>query len=370
MANKFIDDLLQVPSYGWKDESGNLIVPTTKQLWKEAFSRINIFRTRKNWITLTSWAMVAGMLPFFFLFLFQYFSWWLVAAIVIYSMMIMGTHGTIWFHRYCTHKSYQFSRPLWRFITQNLVVKTFPEEIYVVSHHVHHVKSDLPGDPYNPQGGFMYCMLSDVNHQSINKELSEKDYYKAAGFMKHTGVKINSYNQYRKWGSIASPFYTVGIWLLNWVFWYLIFFMIGGHGLACALFTAAMLWFVLVRAFNYTGHGKGEVRHIDGVDFDRSNLSINQARPGLLAGEWHNNHHLYPGSARAGFLPYQIDLAWIYIYCLHKLKMVSWYKDSKSEFLKKYRQAGTSAFMIPLAGKLYTTRHLFRISAKSRAKDS
>ncbi len=25
--------------------------------------------------------------------------------------------------------------------------KTFPEEIYVVSHHVHHVKSDEPGDP-------------------------------------------------------------------------------------------------------------------------------------------------------------------------------------------------------------------------------
>ena len=28
---------------------------------------------------------------------------------------------------------------------------------------------------------------------------------------------------------------------------------------------------------------------------------------------WQNNHHLYPGSARAGFLPYQIDFAWVYI---------------------------------------------------------
>jgi len=361
----FIDYLLQTPSYGWQNEKGELIVPSRKQLFSEAFSRINIFKTKKNWITLISWLMVTCMLPFFFFFLFKYFSWPLVIAIAVYSMMIMGTHGTIWFHRYCTHKSYTFSHRLWRIITQNLVIKTFPEEIYVVSHHVHHVKSDLPGDPYNPQGGFLYCMLSDVNHQSINKNLNEKDYNKAVHFMKHTGVQINTYSQYRKWGSVASPVYTVGLWALNWSFWYVVFFLIGGHALASALFTAAMLWFVLVRAFNYTGHGKGEAKHKDGIDFDRSNLSINQARPGLMAGEWHNNHHLYPGSARAGFLKYQLDLAWIYIYVLHKLKMVSSYKDSKKEFLKKYIEKGHSRDMIPLAGNAYTRQHLATIAANS-----
>ncbi len=332
----FIDTVLQTPSYGWKNENGDLIVPTTKQLWAEAFNRINVFKTKKNWISLISWLMAACMLPFFFVFITQYFSWKLVAAIVVYSMIIMGTHGTIWFHRYCTHKAYTFRHNIWRFITQNLVIKTFPEEIYVVSHHVHHSKSDEPGDPYNPKGGFMYCMLSDVNHQSISKNMSEEDYKKAAHFLRNTGVQINTYTQYQEWGSVATPFYTVSLWLLNWAFWYGAFYLIGGHGLACALFTAAMLWFVLVRAFNYTGHGKGEEKHVDGIDFDRSNLSINQSRPGLFAGEWHNNHHLYPGSARAGFLPYQIDLAWIYIWLMHKLGAVSSYRDSKKDFLRKY----------------------------------
>jgi fatty-acid desaturase len=362
----FIDHLLQEPSYGWKDEKGNLIVPSKRQLFTEALSRGNIFRSKKNWISLISLLMVVCMLPFFFSFLFHYFSWWLVGAIVVYSMVIMGTHGTIWFHRFCTHRSYKFSHPIWRFITQNLVIKTFPEEIYVVSHHVHHVMSDLPGDPYNPQGGFLYCMLSVENHQSINKNLSEADYKRAVDFMKHTGVRVNNYKQYQSWGSVMCPAYTVGLWLLNWSFWYGAFFLIGGHALACALFTAAMLWFVLVRAFNYTGHGKGEVKHKDGIDFDRSNLSINQSRPGLLAGEWHNNHHLYPGSARAGFLPMQIDLAWIYIFILHKLKMVSSYKDSKKEFLKKYAVKGHARDMIPLAGKEYTNRHLSAISGKEQ----
>jgi hypothetical protein len=54
--------------------------------------------------------------------------------------------------------------------------------------------------------------------------------------------------------------------------------------------------------------------------------------------EWHNNHHLFPVSARAGFLPYQLDLAWIYIFSMYKLGAVSSYRDSKREFLRKHFQ--------------------------------
>lgn len=343
IQGSFIDTLLYTPSYGWKDQSDRLIVPSSKQLWSEAFSRINVFRSRKNWISFVSFLVLIGMLPFFFLFFFKYFSWYLLAAVVIYSMAVMGTHGTIWFHRYCTHKSYGFSHPIWRIVTQNLVIKTIPEEIYVVSHHVHHCKSDEPGDPYNSQAGFLYCMLAEYNHQRVSPYLEEDAYKKALHFMEHTGVKMNTYKQYRKWGSLTSPAYTLAVWMINWAFWFTVFFFIGGAALACAIFTAALLWFTFVRAFNYTGHGRGQKKHREGVDFDRSNLSINQARPGLLAGEWHNNHHLFPGSARAGFLPGQLDLAWVYIYTLRRLGMVSWYKDSKKEFLKKYVAAASSS---------------------------
>lgn len=363
MANSsFIDNLLYKPSYGWTTTDGTLSIPTKKQLWSEAFARMNIFKCRKNWLSFASFFALVSMVPFLFFFLFYFFSWYLAIAVVVYSMMIMGTHGTIWYHRYCTHKSYTFNHPLWRIITQNLVIKTLPEEIYVVSHHVHHSKSDEPGDPYNPQGGFWYCMLAEYNHQRVSPDLSEADHKKVVHFMKHTGVPLNSYKQYQKWGSMASPVYTVAMWLLNWGFWYTLLFLIGGHALACAIFTAAMLWFALIRAFNYTGHGGGHAKHRDGIDFDRRNLSINQTRPGLLAGEWHNNHHLYPGSARAGFLPQQIDLAWVYIWLLHRVRMVRSYKDSKKEFLRKYIKKGHSRDMIPLAGEAYNKKHLARIS--------
>ena len=101
--------------------------------------------------------------------------------------------------------------------------------------------------------------------------------------------------------------------------------------------------FYLVRTFNYTGHGGSKQKHVEGVDFDRTDLSINQNRPGWFSGEWHNNHHLYPNSTRAGFLIYQLDLAWIYIYGLYKLGAVSQYNDAKKEFLRNYLKPDSTA---------------------------
>ena len=332
----FIDNILEKPSYGWADTDGKLVIPATRQLFEEAFLRINIFKTRKNWISLASLLLIAFMLPFLYIYLVYYFSWPLTVLLLLYSMFVMSVHTTVWLHRYCTHQAFQFSHPLWRYLIQNLVIKTVPEEIYVLSHHVHHAKSDQPGDPYNARGGFWYCMLAEINHQCISKKLSEADYQTAVKLMRHTGTRINTYQQYGEWGSITSFYYNIFLWIINWSFWYTIFYFIGGHGLACAMFSATLFWFIMVRAFNYTGHGKGHNKHKEGIDFDQSNLSINQVRPGILAGEWHNNHHLYPASARTGFLTYQFDLPWMLIYCMYKIGIVSDYNDSKKDFLRKY----------------------------------
>ncbi|MEO7960782.1 MAG: acyl-CoA desaturase, partial [Ginsengibacter sp.] len=87
---------------------------------------------------------------------------------------------------------------IWRIIVQNLVIKSFPEELYVLSHHVHHAKSDRPGDPYNAGAGLMYCFLADVNHQLTAKNLTREKYYRARRLLSHTGVLTNTYGQYKK----------------------------------------------------------------------------------------------------------------------------------------------------------------------------
>lgn len=336
----FISTVLDPPSYGWINKEGFLIKPSNRQIFTEFFGRLNVFKSRKNWLSFFCWISIVCLLPAFIAFIVfqvQHFNPWLLVVAFVYSMVIMGTHGTIWYHRYCTHNAYHFTNKFWRFVTSHLVIKLIPEEIYVVSHHVHHAMSDKPGDPYNAEGGFLYCFLADVNHQPIAKNLSQANYKRVTTMLSHTGSSINTYRNYLKWGSVCVPLKTIAGVLLNWAFWFSFFFLIGGLYLAISVFAGAFVWGLGVRTFNYEGHAKGNQRHVDGNDFNRNDKSINQLWPGIVAGEWHNNHHLYPRSARSGFLPYQLDLAWCYIKALKFIGGIKSYRDDKASFIKKYK---------------------------------
>ena len=331
----FLSQILEPPSYGYTRD-GEFYAPSKRQIFREFFSRFNLLKTRKNWLPLFGW-VASGLLfiPFVF-FVKDYFSWPLAAVGFIYSMGFLGSHGTVWYHRFGTHRAYHYSHPVWRFLVRNLAIRIIPEEIYIVSHHVHHSKAEQPGDPYNVHGGFWYCFLADVVHQLVARDLSPDQYKRVANMVSHTGVKVNSYAQYQRWGSICHPFYTISHFALNWAFWYLVFFLIGGHALATCLFGSAFFWAFGVRTFNYSGHGEGKDKRKDGIDFNQADLSINQIWPGVVTGEWHNNHHLYPNGARAGFLPYQFDSAWWFILGLYKIGGISNYKDFKPQFYEKH----------------------------------
>jgi stearoyl-CoA desaturase (delta-9 desaturase) len=333
----FIDRVLEPPKYGW-DRDGVLYRPTLRELASNTLSRLNVFRDRRNWVPFSSWLWGLGFAPFLVVFLTQHFSLPLLAVGLAYAMIAVGSHGTIWFHRYSTHRAFQFKHPIARFLVANLVPKVIVDELYVISHHVHHAKSEKPGDPYNAHGGFAYCFLADVNHQPVARDLDERDYAKMRRLMSHTGVKTNTYEQYRRWGSLAHPLRTTIAFVLSWAFWYGVFFLIGGHALATAIFGCTFLWAVGIRTFNYDGHGKGKDKRREGVDFHRGDLSINQVWPGYVAGEWHNNHHLFPRSARTGFLRYQMDGAWLFIRGLEKLGLVHRVIDDKRKFMAIYRE--------------------------------
>jgi stearoyl-CoA desaturase (delta-9 desaturase) len=347
----FIDRVLRAPEYGWVDATGMMVRPTPGQILWETLTRFDLRRTRKNWICIIAWFWVLCLLPAPVLFATYHFSGGLLALGVLFGIGGMSTHGTIWYHRYCTHRAFTFSHPAWRFVTQNLVPKVVPEEIYVVSHKVHHVKSDQPGDPYNASAGFLYCFLADVNHQPIAHDLSEEDYARVVKMLSHTGIYLNSYRQYQLWGSVSHPAPLFLHVVLSWVIWYAVYYAIGGHALALALFSGVLLWALGVRTFNYQGHGRGRDLRRDGVDFNRRDMSVNQWRPGVFGSEWHNNHHLFPGSARSGFLWYQWDCAWLYVRLLHYLGAVASYRDDRQRFLDEYylpeRLAGTASEAFP-----------------------
>jgi fatty-acid desaturase len=332
---RFLDRVLEPPRYGFL-KSGKLYVPSHREIWAEFFSRLNVFESRKNWLTAWGWFTTCLLvIPFFAFFIF-YFSWPLLFLGLAYSMVILGSHGTFWLHRYSTHRAFQFSYPWIRTVCRNLVPKVIPEEIYVLSHYVHHAKSEQPGDPYNVHGGWLYCFLADATHQPVNKNLSRQDYSQACQMLDHTGVHVCTYEQYQVWGSVCHPLTTVLQWTFNWAIWAGIFYWIGGMALVTAMFGIAGVWAFGVRTFNYDGHGRGKDRRQTGVDFNRKDWSVNQVWPGYVAGEWHNNHHLYQNGARSGFLPYQFDLPWVWISGLKRLGLVHSIKDYREAFYRDH----------------------------------
>jgi len=346
----FLDRVLDPPSYGYV-RNQKLYVPSRRELFHEFFIRINLFNDRKNWLALFSWLIVLFFVPFFFLFLFHYFTWKLFLIGFIYSMVVLGTHGTVYLHRYATHHAFTFTNRLWLFIVSNLVLKIVPEEVYVVSHHVHHYISEKPGDPYNVYGGFLYCFLADVNHQAISRNFSKEDYVKATKLIEHTVVHLNSYERYLKWGSICHPIPTLLQFTLNWAFWFGAFYLIGGMPLAVALFGMSAVWAVGIRTFNFDGHGRGKDMRQEGIDFNRADLSINQPWPGMITGEWHNNHHLYPNGIRAGFLTYQWDYAWLFICFCRSLGGIKNCRDYKNQFMEKHYKPYLAQKQVQTSGK-------------------
>tara|TARA_Y100000590_G_scaffold432506_1_gene548599 strand:+ start:7940 stop:9064 length:1125 start_codon:yes stop_codon:yes gene_type:complete len=334
-VSTFLERVLEPPHYGY-ERNGKLYVPSNKEILVQFLSRMNIFKSKKNWLPFSSWLMTLLLLIPLYIFAVDYFSWKLLVVGFFYSMVGLGTHGTVYLHRYCSHRAYRFRTRLCRFVVKNLTIKVIPEEIYAVSHLVHHKFSEKPGDPYNVYGGWLYCFLADAIHNPISTRLDKKDYHKLSKFMTSAGLKTNSYDSYQKYGSLTPPLYFFMTYFLNWTFWYTVFFLIGGHALATCLFGSAAIWGIGVRTFNYDGHGGGKDKKKEGIDFLKTENCINQVWAGYVSGEWHNNHHLYPNGARAGFLRYQLDLAWLFILGCYKMKLVTQLNDPYPRFIKEH----------------------------------
>jgi stearoyl-CoA desaturase (delta-9 desaturase) len=105
----------------------------------------------------------------------------------------------------------------------------------------------------------------------------------------------------------------------------LILFLCFGWVVAAASYAAALVVQQVPLLLNVVCH----IPALGYKNFDTDDDSVNVWWVSFLTtGEgWHNNHHAFPGSARHGFKPHEVDPAWITIKLMQMVGLVSWVRE-------------------------------------------
>lgn len=237
----------------------------------------------------------------------QFFSWYSLGAMAItLSFTVLGI--TVGYHRMLSHKS--FSAHI--FVERLLVwlgtwaIQRGPLQ-WVGIHRYHHRFADQSKDPHDIQRGLWWAHVSWLFHD--------------VPCLREVSVYAPDIQ--------ADPFYR---WLSRWyllpqlfIGWLLYILANhyswpgGGAGILLWVFAVRLsLCYDIVFSVNSVAHRFGY------RNFDSPDLSTNCWWVALLTfGEgWHNNHHAFPGSARFGLRPHELDIGWLFIRGLAQLNLV------------------------------------------------
>jgi stearoyl-CoA desaturase (delta-9 desaturase) len=243
-------------------------------------------------------------------FLATHFSIAWVVTVVLIACFIGTVYNTVWYHRYCSHQAFKF-RSVWfarLFLWTNPIC--FREESYVIPHRIHHAKSDEPGDPYGPHLGWLGSYLATETQQKTNRNLTAAEYERLVKSLSHVGLITNNHEQYRRTGSVEKVWSYLARVMVAHFFWCGLAWAVAGWWGVWAWISGGFLFTFVVRDFNYRGHSAM-------AGTGKQGEPVNQFIYGLIAGEWHENHHQYPRLARSGLRWWQVDVPY-WIICAMK----------------------------------------------------
>lgn len=221
---------------------------------------------------------------------------WIVFAIM---WPILAVASTLGLHRYFAHKSFRTSRAFQGFLAFGAAV-SFGDPIgFAGKHRIHHKYSDQEQDVHSPRQGIWQCWIGslvDCGHTEADVNRHAKDLFRYPELVwLHENKRVTGL-------ALALIFYTIG----------------GFSMLAIGYALAVTTVMHLAGAVNYFCHCSGS-RRFDTNDASRNNWFIAL----LSLGEgWHNNHHRFQSSARAGFYWWEIDMVYWIICLLEQVGLV------------------------------------------------
>lgn len=221
---------------------------------------------------------------------------WIIFAIVY---LVLSMSVGVGLHRYFAHRSFKTSRAF-QFLMAIGATLSFTDPIaFTGKHRLHHRHSDTEQDVHTPLQGFLHCWFGSLIDEGYS---DEEVIARARDLLKFPELRLLHRFSYAPGLALAA-----------------IMFQLGGFVLLAIGYVAALaLLLNLTSSVNYFCHLYGS-RPYETRDDSRNNCWVSL----LSFGEgWHNNHHFYPTSARAGFEWWQFDPVYWVIRVLEALGVV------------------------------------------------
>lgn len=326
------------PRFGYAQANGLPYTPTVKEVLSELICVLNVFAHPNHLQTALGFIFQTLTMVIFLIFCYGYVSGGTIIFIVFGTFVLGTIYNTFWYHRYCSDMAFEFAGPVYPLLMlwTNPLSLIFREENYAIPHRQHHQRTDRAGDPYGPHLGYVGNFFSTELTQRLNPDIPQQQFVWLVKSLAHIGLYTNSYDQFRKTGSVERlPQYAARL-ILSQSLWCGAIYFLGGVSYVAAYYAAIFIVTFLIRDFNWRGHG-GSAPGVKrpGWEFHRKSNALNQYFYGYIASEWHDNHHRYITSAKNGFLPGQLDVAFAIIKLLHRLGIVKSYINAEALFRKQ-----------------------------------
>lgn len=230
------------------------------------------------------------------------FAWglvWLTAA--TFGLRMLGVECG--YHRYFAHRAFKTSRA-GQFILAVLAVSSGQRGLlwWASLHRQHHSHADAEGDVHSPRvSGFWYAHMGwALQAKNINTDLDL-----IPDFARYPELRWLNKFHYVPGFTLMVGLYVAGTagWLGS---------SIGGlQAVIWGFFLSTCLVLHTTFAVNSLVHGDG--RFGGTRRYATRDASVNHAWLALptMGGAWHNNHHRYAASAKAGFAWWELDLGYV-----------------------------------------------------------
>lgn len=227
---------------------------------------------------------------------------------LLLAFYVIHTFGVaIGLHRLLAHHSFRCPKWLEYFWVFSAYLAFHGSPIWWATiHRAHHRYVDTPLDPHAPSNGIFgaytfYTPFKYADH--IDPAKQSKDLLK---------------------DPVYSALECGGDWRLGYglnvaicIGFRILLFVVFGWTVALASLIAGFLAMNTPLALNVVCH----IPKLGSRNYDTPDVSVNVWWMSVIClGEgWHNNHHAFPGSARAGIKPHEIDLSWLLLIGLRKI---------------------------------------------------